>query len=208
MRLRPTRRGWAEIHPSHCPGCGRPWGAYRVLVGAAQCRCASTHRAVFCRTCEVTFYSPPLGPSCHPESLDGRWLGRLTAPGRTHQRSNLETVPACTAPNCERPTVANGLCDAHDHRRARGNPDWDTPIRPYGVKGCKVKNCTREHTAKGLCFYHWNIDRSGPPKRHHRTPDEIQAILELHAAGVDTTEIANRFDCSRSTVARIIRRRT
>lgn len=72
MRLRPTRRGWVEFMPSHCPGCGQSWGPYRVLVGSAQCLCTFTHRAVFCRTCEETFYSPPLGTSCHPEALDGR----------------------------------------------------------------------------------------------------------------------------------------
>ena len=38
-----------------------------------------------------------------------------------------------------------------------------------------------------------------------RTPDEIDAIRTLHAAGVNMTQIAQRFDCSRSTVMRIVR---
>lgn len=72
MRLRRTKSGWAESFPRDCPGCGRPWSAYRILVGSAQCRCTSTHRSVFCCACERTYYSPPMGESCNPNALDGR----------------------------------------------------------------------------------------------------------------------------------------
>lgn len=50
MRLRWTGKGWAEARPSHCPDCRTEWGPWQVLVGSAQCRCGSCHRAVFCRS--------------------------------------------------------------------------------------------------------------------------------------------------------------
>ena len=110
----------------------------------------------------------------------------------------------CTVPGCDRKTAANGLCGTHDHRRRRGKP-LDTPIRQYGVKGCTVEGCARKHTARGLCHLHWKQHRNGPPQWRQRTPDEIEAIRQLHANGVNMTEISRRFDCSRSTVMRIVR---
>lgn len=112
-----------------------------------------------------------------------------------------------TAPGCDRPTAANGLCSAHDHRRRRGKP-LDTPLRQYKVKGCSVEGCARPHTARGYCYYHWKQHKYGSPSRRQRTPDEIEAIRKIHAAGVNMTEIARRFDCSRTTVVRIVRRLT
>ena len=86
----------------------------------------------------------------------------------------MVTVPnACTAPGCDRPTVARGLCGAHDQRRRRGNSDWDTPLRPYAVKGCSIKGCTREHAAKGLCFYHWKHQPYAPPTR---SPEGVKIL--------------------------------
>jgi IS30 family transposase len=41
-----------------------------------------------------------------------------------------------------------------------------------------------------------------------RTPSERAAIQKLYEAGVSMTKIARRFDCSRDTVVRIVRRRT
>ncbi len=113
-------------------------------------------------------------------------------------------MPACTAPGCDRRTVANGLCNAHNSRRRRGKP-LDTPLRQYKVKGCSVEGCTRPHTALGYCYLHWTQHRYGPPCRRQRTPDEIDAIRKLHAAGMNMTQIARRFDCSRNTVMRIVR---
>ena len=117
-------------------------------------------------------------------------------------------MPAvCTVPGCDRPTQANGLCKAHDHRRRWGKP-LDTPLRQYKVKGCSVEGCTRPHTARGFCYSHWREDRYGPPSRRIRTPEEIAAMRKLHAAGMNMTEISRRFDCSRATVVRIIRGQT
>ncbi len=101
----------------------------------------------------------------------------------------------------------HGLCGAHNNRRSRGKP-LDTPLREYKRKGCSVAGCTRPHTAKGFCFPHWRQDRYGTPQRRQRTPDEIEAIRKLYAAGVNMTEIARRFDCSRATVVRIIQGKT
>ena len=114
----------------------------------------------------------------------------------------------CTAPDCDRPAVAKGLCDAHDHRRRRGDPALDTPLRRYGVKGCSVEGCTSPHAARGYCYRHWKQHRYGPTQRRQRTPDEIAAMRALYASGVNMTEIARRFDCSRATVVRIIRGET
>jgi hypothetical protein len=124
--------------------------------------------------------------------------------------------PVCTVPGCDRPQRGgHGLCGAHNNRRSRGKP-LDTPLREYKRKGCSVAGCTRPHTAKGFCFPHWRQDRygtprqdrDGTPQRRQRTPDEIAAIRKLYAAGVNMTEIARRFDCSRDTVVRIIRGKT
>jgi hypothetical protein len=115
---------------------------------------------------------------------------------------------ACTVPGSDRPQRGgHGLCGAHNNRRSRGKP-LDTPLREYKRKGCSVAGCTRPHTAKGFCFPHWRQDRYGTPQRRTRTPDEIAAIRKLYAAGVNMTEIARRFDCSRVTVVRIIRGKT
>lgn len=76
MRLRRTRRGWAEPRPTRCPGCGARWGPDLILVGSAQCRCASTHRTVQCRGCDETFFYPRLLTTCRPQALDGRASGR------------------------------------------------------------------------------------------------------------------------------------
>jgi len=110
----------------------------------------------------------------------------------------------CTVPDCNRPIAANTLCAGHDHRRRRGKP-LDTPLRQYGIKGCSVAGCTRKHAARGFCYLHWHQDRNGPPRRRQRTPDEIDSMRQLHADGVNMTEISRRFGCSRITVVRIIR---
>jgi len=68
-----------------------------------------------------------------------------------------------------------------------------------------VAGCTRKHAARGFCYLHWDQDRNGAPRWRQRTPDEIEAMRQLHADGVNMTEISRRFNCSRITVVRIIR---
>ena len=117
-------------------------------------------------------------------------------------------MPApCTVSGCDHPRASRGLCKTHDGRRRRGKP-LDTPLRRYKAKGCSVPGCTKPHTAKGFCFEHWRVDRYGAPRRRQRTPAERAAIQKLYEAGVNMTEIARRFDCSRDTVVRIVRGRT
>lgn len=72
MALKRTRRGWQEPRPKRCPACGHEFGAYRVLVGAAPCRCGSAHRTFTCRVCDATTYVPALGDSCVLHNLDDR----------------------------------------------------------------------------------------------------------------------------------------
>ena len=72
MALSRTRRGWQEPRPEQCEGCGARFEPYRVLVGAAPCRCGSAHRTFTCRGCDVTKYVPALGDSCMLHNLDDR----------------------------------------------------------------------------------------------------------------------------------------
>ena len=110
-------------------------------------------------------------------------------------------MTACSVPGCERRQEARGLCKAHYSRRRRGLP-LATPLRSYGVKGCSVAGCDRPHSARGLCNYHWKEARK-PPRWRQRTPEEVQAIRQLHAQGVSFEELARRFGCAASTAARI-----
>lgn len=73
-QLRRTARGWAEPRPTQCSACGASLGPHRTLVGIAQCRCGQSHRTHFCRSCEFTHYSPPLGDECLLLAMDERNL--------------------------------------------------------------------------------------------------------------------------------------
>lgn len=74
MRLRRTRRGYEEIPPSCCEACGTPFTAGQVLVGVAHCSCSEVrlHRSHSCLKCGEVTFTPPMGSSCRPQSLDGR----------------------------------------------------------------------------------------------------------------------------------------
>ncbi len=84
----------------------------------------------------------------------------------------------------------------------------DTPIRHYKRKTCAVPGCVREHGAKGYCLQPLAGERYSKPKYRQRTLAEIEAIRKLYEAGVKVPEIARRFECSQSTVARIVSGRT
>lgn len=73
MRLRCTRRGFEEVPPQRCFGCGEPFRPGQVSVGIQHCTCERLmHRSHFCRRCGTTTLTPPAGERCKPRSLDGR----------------------------------------------------------------------------------------------------------------------------------------
>ncbi|ARQ95532.1 hypothetical protein I5G81_gp93 [Mycobacterium phage Shandong1] len=71
MRLRRTRKGYAEPAPDACPQ-GHPLRGGLVLVGSQHCACGVTHRTHTCRTCDETLYTPPLGARCRARHFDER----------------------------------------------------------------------------------------------------------------------------------------
>jgi len=63
----------------------------------------------------------------------------------------------CTIDECDRPSLAKGMCNAHYSRYTRGyTKDKDEPIRKQ-VKGrtCSKEGCNKKHYGNGLCVTHW-----------------------------------------------------
>ena len=82
VELRRTRRGWQEVAPTRCTGCGATLVGGEVLVGTAHCRCGTMHRTHFHR-CGTTTYTPELGAACRPQALDHRDLSGETQAQRS-----------------------------------------------------------------------------------------------------------------------------
>lgn len=72
--LRRTRRGFEEISPARCMSCGGEFGPGKVLIGVRHCACMEVriHREHHCLRCGADTFTPPMGPDCRPQSLDGR----------------------------------------------------------------------------------------------------------------------------------------
>ncbi len=49
--------------------------------------------------------------------------------GVDHFSAYTFDMATCTGPKCDRPAVANGLCDSHNRQRLRGRPL--TPLRMH-----------------------------------------------------------------------------
>lgn len=76
MWLRRTHRGWEEVWPDFCAGCGAPMPDIPILVGIQACSCnvAAGHRTLHHNSpaCGVTTYVPDLGHDCVALALDER----------------------------------------------------------------------------------------------------------------------------------------
>ena len=72
-RLKRTRRGWEEVPPERCSGCGERLLPGEVTVGIVHCTCElRMHRAHNHTVCGATTLTPPAGERCRAVSLDGR----------------------------------------------------------------------------------------------------------------------------------------
>lgn len=68
--------------------------------------------------------------------------------GPARQRST------CSAPGCDKPHDAEGLCHGHYQRLQRTGRRDVSPLRE-GEKMCAVEGCNRPHKARGYCAAHY-----------------------------------------------------
>lgn len=93
--------------------------------------------------------------------------------------------------------VANGkpLPDGEIIRHTCDNPPCTNPA--HLVVGTHADN------ARDM------VDRGRVPQRprgfKHKTPEDIAEMKSLHASGLNFTQIAERFECTRQTVAKVVR---
>lgn len=87
-------------------------------------------------------------------------------------------MKVCSVEVCDRPARRNGLCDAHDMRRRRGQ-SLDGPVRATvvgGTKGaCGVDGCEAPAFSRKLCRSHYQAESDirertleRDRERHHR----------------------------------------
>lgn len=75
----------------------------------------------------------------------------------------LDQIPGCAVPGCDRKAVRKGMCDTHYRRLSRGIP-LDQPLRVYRYDGaCAADGCERRPIAGGLCSAHWQRQRNSLP---------------------------------------------
>jgi hypothetical protein len=172
VRLRPTRRGWEEPRPAHCPRCRAGLGANTVLVGVVQCSCGSMHRTHYCRQRQHTTYTPALGDSCTLRSLDGRRIP-----------SSIDLLQ-------ERTTE-----DARGARRRTTPPELapETADSTVTMKGMTVQNEAAEVLAvveRACSFF---PPASEPAKQLQAAAVRVRAIAE--AAAMALTPATERACC-------------
>jgi hypothetical protein len=77
----------------------------------------------------------------------------------------------CTAPNCKKPAVAQGLCPTHYGRLRRTGSIADPPALP---KECQVKGCKEPVLYRGYCGPHYRaFKKHGDPlvRKRERLPE-------------------------------------
>lgn len=67
----------------------------------------------------------------------------------------------CSAPDCDRPKKAKGLCEKHYKRAWRGWPPEPTKRKNTGP--CLVEGCDHPSRTLGLCTMHYQRHRAGNP---------------------------------------------
>lgn len=62
----------------------------------------------------------------------------------------------CSAPDCRRPTIARGLCEAHYTRwRRHGEVAATEPVASRPLEPCAIGECDRPAYSRGFCSRHY-----------------------------------------------------
>ena len=89
-----------------------------------------------------------------------RGCNRSDPAQRSQPLSNTDSIsrtPPCDFPDCGRPVLAKGLCQAHYRMQHRGEELRSARYqhKPYAFKKCSGPQCERHATCKGLCTVHY-----------------------------------------------------
>lgn len=103
--------------------------------------------------------------------------------------------PRCVVDGCERPRLANDLCDAHDARlRRKGTVEEDVPVLPRGDRGpCSIEGCERPIVRRTWCgshYYRWKT--YGDPQGGVRKPRAPRGSGTIDRNGYRVHQIAGR----------------
>lgn len=143
------------------------------------CSISECGREVLSRGYCTTHYDRATGKSSVP----------LLAPFR-----KARNVP-CEAPNCDRLSIRNGLCNAHSHRKRRG-VSLHEPLRPYFSRTmkdpnapCSVAGCSDPVIHLTFCKSHYRRHNAGLPLD---TP--IRKVGHISAGGYKRIQINGRSE--------------